>query len=194
MGRLFTYFSAFWQNAVLALLLLAVCSCGKEEFPGYASPGTEHLCTLEFAHSDFEVVDISTRATVGAVQENRVLNMYLFVFGNKGKFIRICTVFVSYGNMDHIIVVCRTIVNKFVWIYILFEFKNCSHGKHKVGGFFSHYGVFHINLISPHNKCVFALYIPRRDPFFLISADCNILFRNPARTADIFCKIVFSVL
>ena len=95
MGRLFTYFSAFWQNAVLALLLLAVCSCGQEEFPGYASPGTEHLCTLEFAHSDFEVVDISTRATVGAVQENRVLNMYLFVFGPDGR-----RIYSRYFNKD----------------------------------------------------------------------------------------------
>lgn len=56
-------------------------SCVSEVLPEEVFVGdTEVPVLLEFSHEDFEVVDITTKATLGLVPESRVKNMFLYIF------------------------------------------------------------------------------------------------------------------
>ena len=61
-----------------AMLFLA--SCVREDFEVQEIIGEEVWCTIDFAHRDFNQVQISTKATLDITQESRVHNMFVFLF------------------------------------------------------------------------------------------------------------------
>lgn len=74
----------FKISVLLSGILLA--SCVREELPENETyVGNEEVfATLEFSHDDFDMVNISTKATLGLVPESRIQNIFLCIFvGNK---------------------------------------------------------------------------------------------------------------
>ena len=71
----------FFHIAALFLVFLAV-SCVQEEFQEKSEfvSDEETVALLEFTHSDFERINISTKATLGLVPESRVQNMFVCIF------------------------------------------------------------------------------------------------------------------
>ena len=95
----------FFHIAALFLVFLNV-SCVREELqekPEFVSD-EETLALLEFTHSDFEEINISTKATLGLVPESRVQNMFVCIFvGDKRVYAHYFDVANKLGSKDEVI-------------------------------------------------------------------------------------------
>ena len=82
---------------IVLLLPSLLVSCVEEdlELPWHVGD-KEVWATLDFGHSNFEKIDISTRATLNEIAESRVDNLFVYVFDGAGK--RLCSHFYDYTN------------------------------------------------------------------------------------------------
>ncbi len=69
---------------ILACLLLS--GCMKDPELGTTKVGEgEVWATLDFGHTDYEQIKITTRSTLGLIAESRVSNLYVFLFNSNGE-------------------------------------------------------------------------------------------------------------
>lgn len=81
----------------LSVLLCTLMSCTDEDLGkhGWVS-NKEVWTTVKFGHTDFDKIDISTRATLNEIAESRVENLFVYVFSSTGE--RLYSHFYDYTN------------------------------------------------------------------------------------------------
>lgn len=81
----------------IGILLYTLMSCADEDFgkQGRVS-GQEVWTTLKFGHTDFDKIDISTRATLNEIAESRVENLFVYIFDADGN--RLYSHYYDYTN------------------------------------------------------------------------------------------------
>lgn len=81
----------------IGVLLCTLMSCADEDLgkQGWVSD-QEVWATLKFSHTDFDKIDISTRATLNEIAESRVENLFVYVFDAQGN--RLYSHFYDYTN------------------------------------------------------------------------------------------------
>lgn len=91
--------------AALFLVFMTV-SCVREELQEKSEfiSDEETLALIEFTHSDFEMINISTKATLGLVPESRVQNMFVCIFvGDKRVYAHYFDVADKLSSKDEVI-------------------------------------------------------------------------------------------
>ena len=91
--------------AALFLVLLTT-SCIREELQEKSESVSdkETVALLQFTHSDFERISLSTKATLGLVPESRVQNMFVCIFvGDKRVYAHYFDVANKLGSKDEVI-------------------------------------------------------------------------------------------
>ena len=68
----------------LCSLLLGSCIKDPELDPTQVGEG-EVWTTLDFTHTDYDQIRITTRSTLGPIAEARVSNIYVFLFNSAGE-------------------------------------------------------------------------------------------------------------
>ncbi len=66
-----------------AIVLIMLCSCVREQFTPSGLSGGEGYLYLQFGTA--QNIEISTKASLKAESENRIMNLYLFVFDGNGR-------------------------------------------------------------------------------------------------------------
>lgn len=72
------------MRKILILLTLLTVSCIKEQFEPAINSNKDYI-EINFGHKSFENISISTKSTLPSAAENRILNVYAFVFNDQGK-------------------------------------------------------------------------------------------------------------
>ena len=68
---------------IVFLLSITLTACEEEDFGADGKVGdNEAWATLNFGHTDFDKVDVTSRATLSDLTESRVENLFVYVFGN----------------------------------------------------------------------------------------------------------------
>lgn len=81
----------------LSTLGLLTAGCVKEpELDASKLSEGEVWATLDFGHTDFEKIQVTTRSTLGLIAESRVSNLYVFLFDRNGN--RVYGHFFDYDN------------------------------------------------------------------------------------------------
>ena len=81
----------------LSTLGLLTAGCVKEPELDASPVGEgEVWATLDFGHTDFEKIQVTTRSTLGLIAESRVTNLYVFLFDRNGN--RVYGHFFDYDN------------------------------------------------------------------------------------------------
>lgn len=60
-------------------------SCVREDLDVHDDLGDDTWYEVDFGHNELDHIDITTKASLGIVQESRVLNVYVFLFTKSGK-------------------------------------------------------------------------------------------------------------
>lgn len=69
----------------IGILLCTLLSCTDEDWEKQGGVSDKEVWTaLKFGHTDFEQIDISTRATLNEIAESRVENLFVYVFDANG--------------------------------------------------------------------------------------------------------------
>ena len=72
----------YFSTIFAAIFLLMMTSCVREQFAPGGLTGGEGYLYLTFGSAPN--VEVSTKATLKAESENRIMNLYVFVFDNNG--------------------------------------------------------------------------------------------------------------
>lgn len=76
------------RRILYILLVLLSISCVAEQLPIVEHQGYEDgYQDIHFGHESFEPIQIDTRATLPESAENRILNLYVFIFRNDGSLV-----------------------------------------------------------------------------------------------------------
>ena len=74
----------YFSTIFAAIFLLMMTSCVREQFAPGGLTGGEGYLYLKFGSAPN--VEVSTKATLKAESENRIMNLYVFVFDKDGRF------------------------------------------------------------------------------------------------------------